>query len=53
MANKILVVDNEEDLLELLKYDLGRLGYIVICASTGEEGLDMVSEKNSGSPQNT
>lgn len=37
---KILVVDDEEDLLELLRYNLSREGYGVTCASTGEEGLD-------------
>lgn len=36
---KILVVDDEEDLLELLRYNLSREGYDIICASTGEEGL--------------
>ena len=38
---KILVVDDEEDLLELLRYDLTREGFEVICASTGEQALVM------------
>ena len=42
---KILVVDDEEDLLELLRYNLSREGYGVICASTGEEGLDAAMKK--------
>jgi two-component system, OmpR family, alkaline phosphatase synthesis response regulator PhoP len=42
MANlKILVVDDEEDLLELLRYELTREGYSVVCAATGEEALSM------------
>ncbi len=36
---KILVVDDEEDLLELVRYNLSREGYDVFCAVTGEEGL--------------
>ncbi len=36
---KILVVDDEEDLLELVRYNLSREGYNVFCAVTGEEGL--------------
>jgi two-component system alkaline phosphatase synthesis response regulator PhoP len=36
---KILVVDDEEDILELVRYNLSREGYEVICASSGEDGL--------------
>jgi len=36
---KILVVDDEEDLLELLTFNLVREGYSVLRASTGEKGL--------------
>ena len=39
---KILVVDDEEDILELLKYNLSREGYKVSCASSGEETLRAV-----------
>lgn len=35
----ILVVDDEEDILELLRYNLAREGYTVICAASGEEAL--------------
>lgn len=41
----ILVVDDEEDILELVRYNLNREGYRVICASTGEEALTEVSKK--------
>jgi len=36
---KILVVDDEEDILELVRYNLSREGYKILCASSGEEGL--------------
>jgi two-component system alkaline phosphatase synthesis response regulator PhoP len=43
MANeKILVVDDEEDILELLKFKLSREGYQVTCAASGEEALHCV-----------
>jgi len=35
----ILVVEDERDLLELLKYNLEREGYEVLTAETGEDGL--------------
>ncbi len=36
---KILVVDDEEDILELVRYNLTREGYSVSCATSGEEAL--------------
>ena len=36
---KILVVDDEEDILELVRYNLVREGYTVTCASSGEAAL--------------
>jgi two-component system, OmpR family, alkaline phosphatase synthesis response regulator PhoP len=36
---KILVVDDEEDILELVRYNLVREGYTVVCAASGEEAL--------------
>jgi two-component system phosphate regulon response regulator PhoB len=35
----ILVVDDESDILELVRYNLTRNGYGVVCAATGEEAL--------------
>jgi two-component system phosphate regulon response regulator PhoB len=35
----ILVVEDDEDILELLKYNLGKEGYRVTAVTTGEEGL--------------
>jgi len=39
---KILVVDDEEDILELLKFKLSKEGYQVMCAASGEEALRCV-----------
>ena len=39
---KILVVDDEEDILELLRFNLSREGYKVICSASGEEALRLV-----------
>jgi DNA-binding response OmpR family regulator len=39
---KILVVDDEEDLLELLRFNLSGEGFSVACAATGEEALQRV-----------
>jgi two-component system alkaline phosphatase synthesis response regulator PhoP len=36
---RILVVDDEDDLLELVRYNLAKEGYLVECVGTGEEAL--------------
>jgi two-component system phosphate regulon response regulator PhoB len=36
----ILVVDDEEDILELIRYNLSREGYTVTCTETGEEAIE-------------
>jgi two-component system, OmpR family, alkaline phosphatase synthesis response regulator PhoP len=36
---KILVVDDEEDILELVRYNLVREGYAVVCTVSGEAAL--------------
>lgn len=38
----ILVVDDEPDLLELVRYNLTQHGYDVTCASSGEEALTQI-----------
>ena len=38
----VLVVDDEEDLLELVRYNLTKEGYRVSCAATGDEALKAV-----------
>ena len=43
---KILVIDDEKDLLKLLEYNLRKEGYEVVLAETGEKGLELAgSEK--------
>ena len=42
---KILVVDDEPDILELVRLNLAREGYDVITATTGEQGLDLARSK--------
>ncbi|MFH0823056.1 MAG: response regulator transcription factor, partial [Pseudomonadota bacterium] len=41
---KVLIVDDEPDILELVKYNLAREGYIVKCAASGERGLSLALE---------
>ena len=49
MANeKILIVDDEEDVLELVRYNLNRSGYQIETASSGEEAL---SKARKSSPE--
>jgi two-component system phosphate regulon response regulator PhoB len=38
-TERILVVDDEEDLLELIRYNLGKEGYQVRCVASGEMAL--------------
>ena len=38
---KILVVDDEEDILELIRFNLVREGYKVLCAPSGEEAMNI------------
>jgi two-component system phosphate regulon response regulator PhoB len=40
----ILVVDDEEDILELVRFHLSREGFGVVCAETGEEAWRKVKE---------
>jgi two-component system, OmpR family, alkaline phosphatase synthesis response regulator PhoP len=41
----VLVVDDEEDILELVKYNLTREGYQVLCAATGEDAIARAKRK--------
>ena len=43
--NKILVVDDEKDILDLVAYNLKQEGYKVTCVLTGEDALDSVHLK--------
>lgn len=42
---RILIVDDEEDLLELMRYNLNREGYRVQCVTTGEAALDAANKE--------
>ena len=44
MSSKILIVEDEQDLLETLDFSLKREGYNTRCARTGEEALKALSE---------
>jgi two-component system, OmpR family, alkaline phosphatase synthesis response regulator PhoP len=46
MKKKVLVVDDEKDIVELLRYNLAKEGYDVIVAYNGEQAL----EKAAGGP---
>jgi len=45
-TNKILVIDDERGILDLVKDWLGSKGYDVITAGDGEEGLRMAQREN-------
>jgi len=42
---KVLIIEDEEDILALIHYNLTKEGFNVICASSGEEGLKKVAEE--------
>lgn len=46
MKEKILVVDDEKDILELIDYNLTKNGYRVKTAGSGEEALELVKESD-------
>ncbi len=43
---KILIVDDEPDILEFIKYNLTQEGYQVFTARNGREGIDMAKREN-------
>lgn len=45
MKTKILVVDDERDLVRLVRYNLEQEGYDVVCAYDGNSALEMVWDK--------
>lgn len=44
MKDSILVVDDEEDIRELVRYNLDKGGFSVSCAASGEEGLSLAAQ---------
>jgi phosphate regulon transcriptional regulator PhoB len=43
-AEKILIIDDEPDIIELVSYNLKKAGYSVVSAADGEEALSRVRE---------
>ena len=41
MQDTVLVVEDEPDVVDLLRYNLGKAGFQVLIAGTGDRGLDM------------
>lgn len=42
---RILVVDDEHNILELVRYNLSEVGYDVVTADTGEKALELVAQQ--------
>ncbi len=45
MKTKILLVEDDENITELVRYNLERAGYIIECVADGEEGLYKATEE--------
>ena len=45
MKNRILIIEDEEDIRELVRYNLEREGFSVSEAESGEEGLKKITGK--------
>ena len=43
---RILVVEDEQDILELVRYNLARENYQVFCTNSGEEALNIVASES-------
>ena len=41
----VLVIEDEESILELLRYNLDKAGFTVIPAGSGEEGLTLARKR--------
>ena len=48
MSKKILVVDDEPDILKVVIFRIKKLGYDVSIASNGQEALDMLKDDHPG-----
>jgi two-component system, OmpR family, response regulator VicR len=46
LSSRILIIDDEKPIVEILKYNLEKNGYSTIEAYDGEEGLKLAQEKN-------
>ena len=41
---KILLADDDLDILEMMEYNLTKEGYEIICASNGEEAIELIKK---------
>jgi two-component system OmpR family response regulator len=48
MADKVLIVEDDANLLEAIKYNLRKEGYDVVAASDGEQALDTARKEKPG-----
>jgi two-component system alkaline phosphatase synthesis response regulator PhoP len=46
MKEKILIVDDEKDIIKMLEYNLKKEGFRTVSACDGEEALDLVKEEH-------
>jgi len=46
MGKKILLIDDEEDIITTVSVRLESAGYVVISAKDGEQGLDLLTKEN-------
>ena len=52
-GEKVLVVEDEEDIQELIRYNLAREAYQVTCVTRGEEAIKKAQSKASIWPWST
>ncbi|MGD9335605.1 MAG: response regulator, partial [Desulfobacterales bacterium] len=45
LKKHILIVEDEEDILELVRYNLSRDGYQVLCTTSGEDALKIIKSE--------
>ncbi|HEX5132313.1 MAG TPA: response regulator [Candidatus Krumholzibacteria bacterium] len=45
-TEKIVVIEDEEDILEVIAYNLKREGYEVVTSTSGEDGLDKIARSS-------
>ncbi|MDE6108193.1 MAG: response regulator, partial [Oscillospiraceae bacterium] len=46
MSKKILIVEDEKNIVDILSFNLGREGYETLAAYDGEKGLKLALEEN-------
>ena len=46
MQKKIIVIDDEKNIVNIIKFNLKKEGYEVITASDGQEGLEKIFSQN-------